>query len=66
MSDTTSPQDSLRARLSYEPQPLKFGTSGRRGIVVDLTQLEIYTNVVAEIDYLLSLEPSQGRIRVGS
>jgi phosphomannomutase len=65
MSGTFSPDDSLRARLRYEPQPLKFGTSGRRGKVVDLTQLEIYTNVVAEIDYLLSLEPSQGGIRAG-
>ncbi|KIW91188.1 uncharacterized protein Z519_08083 [Cladophialophora bantiana CBS 173.52] len=65
MSDSSSQQDTLRVRLSYEPQPLKFGTSGRRGKVVDLSQLEIYTNVVAEIDYLLSLEPSQGGIRVG-
>ncbi|KIV83480.1 hypothetical protein PV11_05501 [Exophiala sideris] len=56
---------SLRDRLNYEPQPLKFGTSGRRGKVVDLTQLEIYTNVTAEIDYLLSLELSEGGIRNG-
>ena len=44
--------DALRFHLAYEPQPLKFGTSGRRGEVVHLTQLEIYTNVVAEIHYL--------------
>lgn len=45
----------IRDHLAYEPQPLKFGTSGRRGKVVDLTQLEIYTNVLAEIRYLQSL-----------
>lgn len=56
---------SLRDSLKYEPQILKFGTSGRRGKVVDLTQLEIYTNVAAEIDYLLSLEAAQGGIRTG-
>jgi len=31
--------DSLRANLKYEPRELKFGTSGRRGKAVDLTQL---------------------------
>lgn len=44
--------ESLRARLAYEPRELKFGTSGRRGAVVDLTQLEIYINVTGEIEYL--------------
>ncbi|KAE8154810.1 putative phosphoglucomutase [Aspergillus avenaceus] len=55
----------LRHHLSYEPVPLKFGTSGRRGLVVDLTQLEIYTNVQAEIRYLQSLQPSEGGIQSG-
>lgn len=44
--------ESLRARLAYEPVELKFGTSGRRGAVADLTQLEIYINVSGEIEYL--------------
>jgi phosphomannomutase len=57
--------DSLRAHLAYEPQPLKFGTSGRRGKVVDLTQLEIYTNVVAEIKYLQSIPQPEGGIQAG-
>ncbi|KAF7597191.1 hypothetical protein BBP40_009531 [Aspergillus hancockii] len=57
--------DALRSQLTYEPQPLKFGTSGRRGKVVDLTQLEIYTNVLAEIRYLLSLGQQEGGIRSG-
>lgn len=56
---------SLRASLSYEPQPLKFGTSGRRGEVVHLTQLEIYINATAEIEYLQSLAPEAGGIRQG-
>ena len=57
--------DPLRSHLAYEPQPLKFGTSGRRGEVVHLTQLEIYTNVVAEIHYLQSIPQSEGGIRAG-
>jgi phosphomannomutase len=60
-----SPTDALCSYLSYEPQPLKFGTSGRRGKVVDLTQLEIYTNVLAEIRYLQSLQQQEGGIRSG-
>lgn len=55
----------LRDQLAYKPQVLKFGTSGRRGLVVDLTQLEIYTNVVAEIHYLQSLPLSEGGIQSG-
>ena len=54
--------DSLRTNLKYEPQELKFGTSGRRGNVVDLTQLEIYINVLAELEYLQSLSSSEGGI----
>ncbi|KIY01118.1 uncharacterized protein Z520_02670 [Fonsecaea multimorphosa CBS 102226] len=57
--------DTLASHLTYEPVPLRFGTSGRRGKVVDLTQLEIYTNVVAEIDYLQELPPSKGGVRRG-
>ncbi|CEN60365.1 Putative Phosphomannomutase [Aspergillus calidoustus] len=60
-----SPTDPLRFHLAYEPQPLKFGTSGRRGLVIHLTQLEIYTNVLAEIRYLQSLPIEQGGIKAG-
>jgi phosphomannomutase len=56
----------LRESLSYEPRPLKFGTSGRRGLVADLTQLEIVINASAELAYLLSLPPEQGGIAAGS
>src|ERR1700691_4043526 len=57
--------DSLRSRLNYEPQVLGFGTSGRRGKVVDLTQLEIYLNALAELEYLQSLPFAEGGIRRG-
>ena len=54
--------ESLRASLNYEPRELEFGTSGRRGKVVDLTQLEIYINALAELEYLQSLDMSEGGI----
>ena len=57
--------DSLRSRLNYEPQVLGFGTSGRRGKVVDLTQLEIYLNALAELEYLQSLSLDEGGIQQG-
>lgn len=63
--DTEATPGSLRSRLSYEPRVLSFGTSGRRGEVVHLTQLEIYTNTLAELQYLQSLDPSEGGIRAG-
>ncbi len=52
----------LARHLDYAPQDLKFGTSGRRGEVVHLTQLEIYINALAELQYLLGLPPSDGGI----
>jgi len=55
----------LRAALNYEPKELKFGTSGRRGPVVDLTQLEIYINATAELEYLQSLSQIDGGITKG-
>src|SRR5580658_9049245 len=57
--------ESLRSRLNYEPQELGFGTSGRRGKVVDLTQLEIYLNALAELEYLQLLPLSEGGIQRG-
>lgn len=57
--------ESLRSRLVYEPRELKFGTSGRRGDVVDLTQLEVYINALAEIGYLQSLPSTEGGIVQG-
>jgi len=56
---------SLEASLTYQPQVLEFGTSGRRGKVIDLTQLEVYINALAELEYLQSLIPSEGGIMRG-
>ena len=53
---------SLRASLQYEPRVLSFGTSGRRGEVIHLTQLEVYINATAELEHLLSLPRAEGGI----
>jgi len=58
-------RDSLRSRLEYEPVELTFGTSGRRGEVIHLTQLEIYINALAELEYLQSLPLTEGGIARG-
>jgi len=70
--ETTEPKtrpivntDTLRSRLVYQPQELKFGTSGRRGEVVHLTQLEAYVNVLAELGYLQSRSAEEGGITLG-
>jgi phosphomannomutase len=55
----------LLSTLTYTPEPLRFGTSGRRGRVVDLSQLEIYINVTAELEFLLALPVAEGGIRAG-
>jgi phosphomannomutase len=52
----------LQYSLTYEPIELRFGTSGRRGRVVDLTQLEIYINALAELEYLQSLPAGEGGV----
>src|SRR5947209_19025364 len=54
-----------RSTLTYEPFELRFGTSGRRGRVIDLTQLEIYINVLGELTYLQSLPRASGGIVCG-
>ena len=41
--------------LNYTPAPLAFGTSGLRGLVKDITDLEAYINVKAALRYLLSI-----------
>jgi phosphomannomutase len=65
MSDTETQPGSLRASLQYQPVELQFGTSGRRGNVVDLSQLEIYINALAELEYLQSLDMTAGGIKRG-
>jgi phosphomannomutase len=55
----------LKSNLSYLPRELKFGTSGRRGLVADMTQLEVYINALAEIEYLQSLPVAEGGVVKG-
>lgn len=64
-ADLRSPQEaqaSLASTLTYEPRELGFGTSGRRGRVVDLTQMEIYICATGELEYLQSLPAEKGGI----
>ena len=65
MAISTYPQDSLHVNLTYHPQELQFGTSGRRGEVIHLTHLEIFINVVGELTFLQSLPLAEGGIRTG-
>lgn len=41
--------------LNYSPVPLAFGTSGLRGLVRDITDLEAYINVKGTLTYLLKI-----------
>jgi phosphomannomutase len=61
----TTENASLRMHLSYEPRELRFGTSGRRGEVLHLSQLEIYINALGELRYLQSLPVNNGGIVPG-
>lgn len=42
----------MLAHLNYVPVPLAFGTSGLRGLVKDITDLEAYINVIGTLRYL--------------
>jgi phosphomannomutase len=65
MTSPPSAADPLRAHLAQEPQALQFGTSGRRGLLAHLSQLEIFVNVLAELEYLQSLATAEGGIVPG-
>lgn len=62
---TSISESPLISSLSYEPRELTFGTSGRRGRLLDLTQMEIYICALGELEYLQSLDPAQGGIVKG-
>jgi phosphomannomutase len=51
----------LASFLNYAPVPLGFGTSGLRGLVKDITDLEAYINVKGALHYLVKI----GNIRPG-
>jgi phosphomannomutase len=57
---TMSPQ--RPSFLDYDPVSLAFGTSGLRGLVKDITDLEAYINIKGGVRYLLAA----GDIRPGS
>lgn len=42
----------LRESLAYEPAELSFGTSGLRGLVTDMTDLECYINAAGFLEFL--------------
>ena len=42
----------LRHSLNYQPVELSFGTSGLRGLVSDMTDLECYINVIGFLRFL--------------
>jgi phosphomannomutase len=47
---------SLRESLTYEPSELTFGTSGLRGLVTDMTDLECYINALGFLRFVDGLE----------
>ncbi|MBV9266631.1 MAG: hypothetical protein JO061_10730, partial [Acidobacteriaceae bacterium] len=44
---------------------MRFGTSGRRGEIAHLTQLEVYINARAELEYLKGLDAQKGGVAEG-
>lgn len=44
----------LKESLTYTPKELSFGTSGLRGLVSDMTDLECFINVTGFLDFLSS------------
>lgn len=65
MPEKPAAGSSLRESLVDEPVELRFGTSGRRGNVVDLSQLEVYLNARAELEFLAALPAAEGGLRTG-
>lgn len=49
----------LRDALQYTPVELKFGTSGLRGLVTDMTHLECYINTLGFLLFLKNLDQKQ-------
>jgi phosphomannomutase len=55
MISMPSPAGATASFLDYTPVPLTFGTSGLRGLVKDITDIEAYINVKAALHYLLRI-----------
>jgi phosphomannomutase len=45
----------LRESLTYQPEELKFGTSGLRGLVTEMTDLECYINTAGFLKFLAGI-----------
>jgi phosphomannomutase len=58
-------KQTLGESLCYSPVQMRFGTSGRRGLLKDLTQLEVYINARGELEYLKTLCIENGGIQGG-
>ncbi|MCG6863092.1 MAG: hypothetical protein LJE70_17735, partial [Chromatiaceae bacterium] len=56
-------QPQLRDALDYEPVASRFGTSGVRALVKDLTDLEVYSLTLGTLRYLESTGKVQARNR---
>ncbi|MCP4603188.1 MAG: phosphomannomutase [Proteobacteria bacterium] len=52
--------------LNTKPIPIKFGTSGLRALVTELTDLECYINICGFVDYLKQIGKDKGGIDKGA
>lgn len=50
----------LRETLTYQPNELAFGTSGLRGLVTDMTDLECYINTTGFLRFLAHADTAKG------
>jgi len=50
--------------LNYQPVELTFGTSGLRGLVADMTDLECYINTLGFLKYVESLGQLSGKVYI--
>ncbi len=55
--------NTLFQMLEYEPVPSRFGTSGVRALVKDLTDLEVYSLVLGTLQYLQAVDKVDQRGR---
>ncbi|HXH26652.1 MAG TPA: hypothetical protein VNG90_02045 [Candidatus Acidoferrum sp.] len=54
----------LQQSFSYQPVELKFGTSGLRGLVIDMTDLECYINTAGFLRFLVDQGVPRGTVYV--
>ncbi len=54
----------FRETLQFEPVELSFGTSGLRGLVTDMTDLECYINTVAFLHFLQTYDGLESQAKI--